>query len=46
MMNVIDAKSNSINDTATLCGQFRLWKNHGEHRDLMVKVTLSEPPSS
>lgn len=29
-------------ETATLCGQFRLWKGHGEHRDLMVKVTLAE----
>jgi len=29
-------------DTATLCGQFRLWKGHGENRDLMVKVTLAE----
>ncbi len=28
-------------ETSTLCGQFRLWKGHGEHRDLMVKVTLS-----
>lgn len=28
-------------DTATLCGQFRLWKHPGEHRDVMVKVTLS-----
>ena len=30
-------------DTSTLCGQFRIWKGHGEHRDLMVKVTLAEP---
>ena len=29
-------------DTGTLCGQFRLWKGHGEHRDLMVKVTLAQ----
>lgn len=29
-------------ETSTLCGQFRLWKGHGEYRDLMVKVTLSE----
>ena len=29
-------------DTATLCGQFRIWKGLGEHRDLMVKVTLAE----
>lgn len=29
-------------ETGTLCGQFRLWKGHGEHRDLMVKVTLAQ----
>ena len=29
-------------ETSTLCGRFRLWKGRGEHRDLMVKVTLSE----
>lgn len=29
-------------ETATLCGQFKLWKCHGEQRDLMVKVTLAE----
>lgn len=29
-------------ETSTLCGQFSLWKGHGEHRDLMVKVTLAE----
>ena len=27
-------------DTATLCGQLRIWKGDGVHRDLMVKVTL------
>ena len=29
-------------DTGTLCSQFRLWKGHGVHRDLMVKVTLAD----
>ena len=29
-------------ETSTLCGQFRLWHGHGEHRDLMVKVTLAQ----
>lgn len=29
-------------ETGTLCSQFRLWKGHGEHRDLLVKVTLTE----
>ena len=29
-------------DTGTICSQFRLWKGRGEHRDLMVKVTLAE----
>jgi hypothetical protein len=29
-------------ETGTLCSQFRLWKGHGEHRDLMVKVTLAQ----
>lgn len=28
--------------TGTLCSQFRLWKGHGEHRDLLVEVTLAE----
>ena len=28
--------------TGTLCSQFRLWKGHGDHRDLMVKVTLAD----
>jgi hypothetical protein len=28
--------------TGTLCSQFRLWKGHGEHRDLLVKVTLAK----
>lgn len=29
-------------ETGTLCSQFRLWKGHGEYRDLLVKVTLAE----
>jgi hypothetical protein len=29
-------------ETGTLCSQFRLWKGHGEQRELLVKVTLSE----
>jgi hypothetical protein len=28
--------------TGTFCSQFRLWKGRGEHRDLMVKVTLAQ----
>jgi hypothetical protein len=28
--------------TGTLCGQFRLWKGRGDHRDLMIKVTLAQ----
>lgn len=29
-------------ETGTLCSQFRLWKGHGEDRELLVKVTLAE----
>jgi hypothetical protein len=28
--------------TGTLCSQFRLWKGRGDHRDLMIKVTLAK----
>jgi hypothetical protein len=28
--------------TGTLCGQFRIWKGRGQHRDLMIKVTVAQ----
>lgn len=31
-------------DTSTLCAGLRLWKGDGEHRDLLVKVTLARGP--
>ena len=27
--------------TSTVCSSFKLWKGHGEHRDLMIEVSVA-----